>query len=135
MMAEPTTTPSATSETLAACSGLDTPTPISTGLSVMALSLAGHVEGAGRQRLPLAGDADQANAVHEAPAPTGDAPAGGRSGAVGAASSTVSTPISSAARVHGPASSRGRSGRMAADTPASTRALANRRCPIRKQML
>ena len=57
----------------AACSALDTPTPTSTGLSVMRLQPRRPAPWPWRPAPPLAGDAEQADGVDEAPGAVDDA--------------------------------------------------------------
>src|SRR5262245_38277423 len=132
--AEPTTTPSATSHAATACSGVEMPTPISTGRSVTAFS---------RRPTSIAVDASSSRSPVTPSSPTPYTKPRGRSamrasrssGEVGAASSTVSTPAASAARAHGPTSSSGRSGRIAPATPAPASSSAQRWWPQRKTRL
>ena len=65
--ADPTTTPSATWHTAAACSGVDTPMPTQTGRSVAATNRPGHLAGRVGQFGLLAGHAHPADGVDESP--------------------------------------------------------------------
>ena len=134
MSADPTMTPSASWQTSIACAAVETPTPTRTGMSVTAFN-----------RFAIT-SADAASAVRSPVTPSKPTPytnprersqmRGRRSsGAVGAASITVSTPASSATAHHGPASSSGRSGRIAAATPTSTSERAKRSWPMWNAML
>ena len=134
MSAEPMTQPSATVLTSAACAPFETPTPTSTGLSVIALRRPAMTreDSASASRSPVTPNSPTAYTNPRARATT----RGSRSsGAVGAASITVSMPAGSAARAQGPTSSSGRSGRIAARTPASYNDDANRSWPMWKARL
>ncbi len=72
-MLAPWITPSATRVAWYACSAFDTPTPTSTGTSVIALRRAGEVGRRLGQRRPLAGHAEQPDRVQEAAGTRGDA--------------------------------------------------------------
>ena len=71
------------------------------------------------ERCPLAGDAHEVDAVDEAAALLGARGRRRSSGVIGPASSTVSMPAASAAGAHAPCSSRGTSGRITPEMPAS----------------
>ena len=76
----PTITPSAAPAASTACSGVEMPTPSSTGLSVTALQRAPISAACARQLRPLAGDAHQRHAVDEAARPLADRARAGRRG-------------------------------------------------------
>ena len=132
--AEPTTTPSATSHTSAAWSGVETPTPTQTGMSRVTPDPLDHLARSAPRR-PAPRSPPCGTRHRRTPPPGRRSARPGPPGSTGPPAGRSRCPAASASCAHGSISSSERSGMMAPLTPAATRERAMRLWPARKTML